>query len=84
VASLVGKRTIPTERPPLSAKYRRLLRLELVAWSAQRIPPTVNLGFLDWSRDLLFQLTSRGCIDPVSDSILRKISVSAGNRTRGI
>jgi hypothetical protein len=37
---LVRKRTIPTERPPL-------VRIEGVAWSAQRISTAVKLGFLD-------------------------------------
>jgi hypothetical protein len=48
--ALVRKRTIPTKRPPLSAKQCRLLRVEGVTWSAQRIPTAVNLGFLDRSR----------------------------------
>jgi hypothetical protein len=47
--ALVRKRTIPTERPPLvvevSANY---LRVQDVAWSAQRIPMAVNLGFMSY------------------------------------
>jgi hypothetical protein len=54
----VHKRTIPTERPPLVGKvtarstaacrrsYCQLLRIEGVAWSAQRISTAFNLGFL--------------------------------------
>jgi hypothetical protein len=42
----VRKCTIPTERPPpggeISAKF---LRVEGIAWLAQRLPTAVNLGF---------------------------------------
>jgi hypothetical protein len=45
---LVRKRTIPTESPPLVGEVSvKLLRIEGVTWSAQRIPTAVNLGFLD-------------------------------------
>jgi hypothetical protein len=45
--ALVHKRTQPTERDRrLSAKCQ-LLRIEGVAWSAQRIPTAVSLGFLN-------------------------------------
>jgi hypothetical protein len=40
-----------------------LLRIEGVAWSAQRIPTAVNLSFLDRSRyflEIAPQLSSRG------------------------
>jgi hypothetical protein len=44
--------------------YCQLLRIEDVAWSAQRIPTAVNLGFLDRSRyffiQVALQLYSRG------------------------
>jgi hypothetical protein len=33
----------------------QLLRIEGVAWSAQRIPTVVNLGFLDQSRNFSFK-----------------------------
>jgi hypothetical protein len=33
----------------------KLLRIEGVAWSAQRIPTAVNLGFLDRSRTFPFK-----------------------------
>jgi hypothetical protein len=42
--ALVRKRTMPTEWPP---RVANILRIEGVAWSAQRIPTTVNLGFPD-------------------------------------
>jgi hypothetical protein len=46
-----------TERPPLvgevSANF--LLRIEGVAWSAQRITTVVHLGFLDRSRYFAFK-----------------------------
>jgi hypothetical protein len=39
-----------TERPPLVGEVSaNFLRIEGVAWSAQRIPTAVNLGFLDRS-----------------------------------
>jgi hypothetical protein len=44
--ALDRKRNIPTERPPLVGEVCQLLRVEGAAWSAQRIPTTVNLGFL--------------------------------------
>jgi hypothetical protein len=63
--ALVRKRTIPTERPPLVGEASaNFLRVEGVAWSAQRIPTAVNLGFLDRSRYFFIQvspqLSSRG------------------------
>jgi hypothetical protein len=63
--ALVRKRTIPTERPPLVAEVSaNFLRVEGVAWSAQRIPTAVNLGSLDWRRYFFIQvapqLSSRG------------------------
>jgi hypothetical protein len=60
--ALVRKRTVPTERPPpvgeVSANY---LRIEGVAWSAQRIPTAVNLGFLD-PEPVLFHSSSSSVI----------------------
>jgi hypothetical protein len=48
--ALVRERTTPTERPPLVGEVSaNFLRIEGVAWSAQRIPTVVNLGFLDRS-----------------------------------
>jgi hypothetical protein len=59
---------------------------EGVAWSAQRIPTAINLGFLDRSSYLFFiqvaaQLFSLYGVDPVS--LLRKCG-RAGNQTRTI
>jgi hypothetical protein len=49
--ALVGEQTMPTERPPLVGEVSaNILRIECVAWSAQRIPTVVNFGFLDRSR----------------------------------
>jgi hypothetical protein len=66
---LVRKRIIPTVRPPRLAKQCRLLRLEGVARSKQRILSVVIVGFLDWSRYFVFQvapqLPSRCCVDLV-------------------
>jgi hypothetical protein len=54
--AFVHERTIPTERPPVVGEVSaNLLRIEGVAWSAQRIPTVVNLGFLDRSRYFSFQ-----------------------------
>jgi hypothetical protein len=63
--AIVHKQTIPTERPPLVNEVSaNFLRVEGVAWSVQRIPMAVNLGFLDWSRYYFIQvapqLSSRG------------------------
>jgi hypothetical protein len=44
--AVVRKPTIPTERPPLVDEIcANPLRIESVAWSAQRIPKAVNIGF---------------------------------------
>jgi hypothetical protein len=60
--------------------------MEGVAWSAQRIPPAVKLGFLDrnsyFSIQVAPQLSLRGWVDPVPDPLLLRKSGSAGNRTR--
>jgi hypothetical protein len=49
--AIVRKRTIPTERPPLVGEVSaNHLWVEGVAWTEQRIPTAVNLGFLDRSR----------------------------------
>jgi hypothetical protein len=46
--ALVRERTIRTERPPFVGEVSaNFFRIEDVAWSAQRIPTVVNLGFLD-------------------------------------
>jgi hypothetical protein len=53
--ALVRERTIPTERPsPVGEVSANFLGIEGVAWSAQRIPMVVNLGFLDRSRYFSF------------------------------
>jgi hypothetical protein len=56
-----------------------------VEWSAQRIP---HLSFLDHSRYFFFQvapqLSSRGWVDSVPDTLLLRKSGSAGNRTRDL
>jgi hypothetical protein len=66
--------------------YCQLLRLEGVAWSAQRIPTAVFSVILDRSRYCFFrvapQLYSRGWVDPIPDPLLIRKSRSAGNRTR--
>jgi hypothetical protein len=42
--AVVRKRTIPTKRPQLVGEVNaNFLRVEGVAWSAQRIPTAVNL-----------------------------------------
>jgi hypothetical protein len=84
--AVVRKRTIPTERPPLVGEASaKLLRVEDVAWSGQRILTAVNLGFLDRSHHFFIQvvpqLSSRGWVDPVPDPLPLKKSGRAGNRT---
>jgi hypothetical protein len=54
-----------TERPPLVDEVcANFLRLDGIAWSAQRIPTAVKLGFQDRSRyfsiQVAPQLSSRG------------------------
>jgi hypothetical protein len=62
--------------------------MEGVAWSAQRIPTAVNLGFLDGSRyfsiQVAPQLSSRCSVDPVPDPLLLRKSGSAWNLTRDL
>jgi hypothetical protein len=87
--ALVRERTIPNERPPLVGEVgANFSRTEAVAWSAQRIPTVVNIGFIDRSRYFSFQvapqLSSRGSVDPVPDPLLLRKSGSAGNRTRDL
>jgi hypothetical protein len=68
--------------------YCQLLQIEGVVWSAQWIPMTVNLDFLD-TEPLFFpssssSLYSQGWVDPVPDPLLHRKSGSAGNRTRDL
>jgi hypothetical protein len=57
--ALVRERTMPTERPPLVGEVMPTFsRIEGVAWSAQRIPPVVSLGFLDRNRYYFFQVAA--------------------------
>jgi hypothetical protein len=70
----------------LSANLVPNLRIERVAWSAQRIPTAVNLCFLDLE-PLLFHSSSCSVIStrlsgPVLDTLLLRKSACAGNRTR--
>jgi hypothetical protein len=60
--ALVHKGTIPTERPPrVDEVSSNFLRIEGVAWSAQRIHAAVDLGFLD-PEPLLFHSSSSSVI----------------------
>jgi hypothetical protein len=56
--TLARKRTIPTELPPLVSEDSANF---CVAWSAQRIPAGINLGFLDLE-PLLFHSSSSSVI----------------------
>jgi hypothetical protein len=71
-----------------SAKLVSILRVEGVAWSAQRIPTAVNFGVLDrcsyFFIPVALQLSSRGWVGPVPDTLLVRQSGSAGNRTRDL
>jgi hypothetical protein len=77
-----------TDRANAACRQCQLLRIQSVAWSAQRISTAVNLGFLVRSRYLSIQvaphLYSRGWVDPVPDPLLHRKSGSAGNRTRDL
>jgi hypothetical protein len=59
-----------------------MLRVDGVAWSAQRILMAVNLGFLDRNRYFFIQaapqLSSRGWVDLVPDSLLLRKSGRPG------
>jgi hypothetical protein len=57
--ALVRERTMPTERPPLVGEVVPTFADRGVAWSAQRIPTVVILGFLDRSRYCFFQVASQ-------------------------
>jgi hypothetical protein len=48
--ALVRERSIPTERPSLVGARVNVLRIEGVAWSAQRIPTVYFFCFLDRER----------------------------------
>jgi hypothetical protein len=63
----------------------QLLRIEGVAWSAQRIPTADNLDFLD-PEPLHFHSSSSSVIwvYPVTESLFLRKSVSVGNRTRDL
>jgi hypothetical protein len=64
----------------------RLLRVQGVAWLAQRIRTAVNFGILDWSRYFLFQvapqLSSRGWVVTAPDTLIIRKSFSARKRTQ--
>jgi hypothetical protein len=54
--ALVRERTIPTERPPLVSEVSaNILRIEGVAWSAQRIPTAVFSAFQTGAATLSFK-----------------------------
>jgi hypothetical protein len=87
--SLSPQTNIPTERPLLVGEVSaNFCKVESVGWSAQQIPMAVNLGFLDRRRYFFIQvapqLSSRGWVDPVPDTLLVRKSSSAGNRTRDL
>jgi hypothetical protein len=66
----------------------RVLLVESVAWSAQRIPTTDNLDSPNRSRYFWIQVTpqlsSRDWMDPVPDLLLHRNSGSDGDRTRDL
>jgi hypothetical protein len=65
-----------------------LMPTSAVAWSAQRFPTAVNLGFLDHARDFFVQvapqLSSQFWVDLVSDPLHLIKSGSAGNRPQDL
>jgi hypothetical protein len=72
----------------------QLLRIEGVAWSAQRIPTVVNLGFLDRSSYFFFQvapqLSSRenleapGIESGTSGSVAKNSGTKLANKRRSL
>jgi hypothetical protein len=50
------RNSVAVERPPLVGEVSaNILRVQGVAWSSQRIPTAVNLGFLDRIRYFFIQ-----------------------------
>jgi hypothetical protein len=83
--------TVSDSGLPLSSPLticRVTVEVEGVAWSAQRFPTAVNLGFVDRSHyyfiQVALQLSSRGWVDPVPDPLIFRKSGRAGNRTRDL
>jgi hypothetical protein len=88
---LITKTQWPQSASELYRPSDRRLSAKLVptfAWSAQRIPTSVNPGFLDRSRysfiQVAPQLSSWGWVDPVPDPLLLRKLGRAGNRTRNL
>jgi hypothetical protein len=79
-----------TDRATAACRWSlcQLLRIEGVAWSAQRIPTAVNIGFLDrnhyFSIQIAPQLSSRGWVNPVPDPLFLRKSGSTGNETQDL
>jgi hypothetical protein len=86
--TLVRQRTIPTERPPMSAKLVPTLADRGCRVVCATNPHGLNFGFLDrscyFSIQVAPQLYSWGWVDPVPDQLLLRKSSSAGNRTRDL
>jgi hypothetical protein len=83
--ALVSKRTIPTERPPLSAKLRPTFADRWCRLVSATDPHGSILSFLDRSRYIFIQvaaqLYARGWVNPVADPLLLRKSGRAENRT---
>jgi hypothetical protein len=76
--ALVRKQTIPIERPLLVSEVSaNFLRIEGIAWSAQRIPTAVNLDFSEPESLLFHSNSSSGILTrpsgPRSRSTTQKI-----------
>jgi hypothetical protein len=81
----VRERTTPTERPPFVGEVSAVFADRGCHVVSVTDPYGRILGFPDRSCSFFFrvdtQLYSRGCVDPVPDTLLLRKSGSAGNRT---
>jgi hypothetical protein len=83
---LVRKPTIPERPPHVGEVSANFLRIEGVAWSAQRIPSAINSVFLTGAATFSFKqflnYHHEAEWTPVPDPLVLRKSGSAGNRTR--
>jgi hypothetical protein len=80
--ALVHERTIPTQRPPIVGVSAKFLRIEGCRMVSTADPYSRNLGFLDRSCCVFFQVApqmySRGWVDPVPILYFSENLVSLG------
>jgi hypothetical protein len=82
---LAGKQAIPTERAPIVGEVNAYRGCRLVsAKDSQGRLSRLSRPHTLLSIQVVPQLSSRGWVDPVPDSLLLKKLGSAGNRTRDL